>query len=98
MPVLEGPGEERPGRGDELELLPVIAEADDHCARVHAAKRLQQDVDALVVQELAEVDDGRLVRGEEFLEARRVAVVRLPLACVRRVGRVGTRFLQQPRE
>src|SRR5207247_5447861 len=61
MTVLERSGEERSRRRDRLQLLPVVAKADDQRARADAAQRLEQDVDALVVQKLAEVDDRWLV-------------------------------------
>jgi hypothetical protein len=40
--VLERPGEERARRRRSLELLAVVAEADDHRARVELAQRLEQ--------------------------------------------------------
>ena len=48
MAVLERTGEERPLRSEPLELVAVVAEADDHGPRVDLAKRLEQDVDSLV--------------------------------------------------
>src|SRR5436853_5879235 len=57
MPVLEGAGEERPGRGNRLELSAVVAEADDHRAGVEALEGLEEQVDALVADQLAEVED-----------------------------------------
>ena len=96
--MLEGAGEERPLRRRRLELAPVVAEADDHRARVQAAERLEQDMDALVVEELAEVDDRRLVAGKEGLESSRVSLVRKPLARVPRVRRVATGLLEQAGE
>src|SRR5918994_3721321 len=87
VPVLERAGEERPRWRSSLELLAVVAEADDHGAGVEALERLEEDVDALVVEELAEVDDGRLVVGEELFEAFGVALVGLPLLRVPRVRR-----------
>ena len=69
MPVLERPGEERAlRRRMRLELAPVVAEADDHRPRVELAQRLEQHVDALVVEELPEVDDRRLGPREERAE------------------------------
>jgi hypothetical protein len=55
-------------------------------------------VDAFVVQELAEIDDRRLVRREELFEARGVPIVRVTLVGVRRIRRVRPRFLEQPPE
>ena len=48
----------------------------------------QQDVDALVVEELPEVDDGALVAGEELGQALGVSLVREPLADVAGIGRI----------
>ena len=75
VPVLERAREERALRGQGLELGPVVAEADDHGARVQLAERLEQHVDALVEEELAEVDDRRLVGREERLESVCVRLV-----------------------
>ena len=65
MAVLERPGEERLPGGQRARLLSssraVVAEADDHGARVEPAHRLEQQVDALVVDQLPEVDDDRAV-------------------------------------
>ena len=67
MAVLERPGEEHPAGsellGEPLELAAVVAEADDHRARVERAERLEQQLDALVLDQLAEVDDGRAWAG-----------------------------------
>ena len=93
--VLERPGEERPRRGDALELLAVVAEADDHGARVELAQRLEQQVDALVVEQLPEVDDRRLVVGEELGEALGVAVVREALVARCRVRRIAAGLVEQ---
>src|SRR5262249_42618389 len=83
--VLEWPREERARQRDPLELLAVVAEPDDHCARVDRAQSLKQDVDAFVVEQLPEVDDGRRVAGEERLEARCIVLVREPLVRFARV-------------
>ena len=99
VPVLERPGEERGGGiGERLELVAVVAEADDHRAGVDLAHRLEQEVDALVVEELAEVDDRRRVAGEEGLEPLGVPLVGQPLVCVPRVRRVVSRLREQIRE
>jgi len=87
------PGEKCAWRCVALELLTVVAEADDHGARVELAQGLEQEVDALVVEQLPEVDDGRLVVGQELGQALGVAVVRDPLVPV--VGRVAAGFVQQ---
>ena len=66
MPVLERAGEERLARGQRARLLlqraAVVAEADDHGARVEAADRVEQQVHALVHDQLPEVDDDRAAR------------------------------------
>ena len=89
VPVLERPGEERARRSRSLELLAVVAEADDDGPRVDVPQRLEEDVHALVPQELAEVEDGRLVLGEERLEPVRVPLVGQPLVRVAGVRRIG---------
>ena len=86
MSVPERAGEQRARRRSSLQLGPVVAEADDHRARVDLPQRVQQHVDALVVEQLAEVDDGRLVAGEELGEAAGVAFVRRALLGVAGVG------------
>ena len=58
----------------------VVAEADDHGARVEPAQRLEQQLHALVLDQLPEVDDDRPVAGEERGEPLGVALVRQPLA------------------
>ena len=48
MPVLERAREERVAAlGQALELLAVVAEADDHRAGVQAVQRLEQQLDSL---------------------------------------------------
>ena len=96
--VLERAGEERPRAGERLELGPVVAEADDHGAGVDLPQRLEQHMDALVVEELAEIDDGRLVAGQERGEPLRVPLVRQALVCVAGIRRVATRLLEQAGE
>ena len=93
--VLEGAGEERPRRRGGLELGPVVAEADDHGLRLEPLQRLEQQVDALVPQELAEVDDRRALRLEEGGETVGVALVRQALVGVSRVRRVAARLVEQ---
>ena len=94
--VLERAGEERARAGRLLQRLPVVAEADDHGARVDLLQRLEQDVDALVEEQLPEVDDGRLVAGEEGGEAFGVALVRQPLVRAAGVRRIAPRLLEEP--
>ena len=95
MAVLERPGEERPRRGQRLELGPVRAEADHDEARVDRLHRLQQHLHALLLDQLPEVDDGRLVAGEELREPGRVALVGQALARVAGVRTVAARLLEQ---
>ncbi len=83
--VLERAGEDRPGRRDRLERLAVVAEADDDGADVEAAQRLEQHLHALVLDQLADVDDRGLVARERVLEARRVAGIGMALVAVLRV-------------
>src|SRR6476620_1721623 len=96
--VLERPGEERAQRSELLELLTKVAEADDDRARVEAGHRLEQHLDALVLDQLPEVDDGRPLLGEKAGEACGVAPVGKPLLRVTRVRRIGPRLLEQRRE
>jgi len=86
------------GRSHPLELCAVVAEADDHGARVDLAERLEQHVDALVVEELAEVDDRRPVALEERSEAFGVAVVGQTLVRVARVRWVAARLVEEAGE
>ncbi len=44
---------------ERLELRAVVAEADDDRPRIEPPKRFEQDVDALVPEQLPEVDDRR---------------------------------------
>ena len=96
VPVLERAGEERPRRRDPLELAPVVAEPDDDDARVHPAHRLEQHVDALVVEELPEVEDVGASPGRTRRSARRCPR-REAAPGVARVGRVGACLLEQRR-
>ncbi len=82
-----GPVKSVRGRRERLELAPLRPEADDHRTGVEPVQCLEQELHALLRDQLAEVDDGRLAAGEELREACRVAVVRLALvAAVRRVA------------
>ena len=96
--MLERPGEERPLRRHRLERRAVRAEADDDEAGVDAAHRLEQHLHAFLLDQLAEVDDRRLVAREERGEARGVALVGQALARVAGVRRVVARLLDQRRE
>ena len=96
MAVLERAGEERaPGGASASSSRAVVAEADDHGPRVDAAQRLEQQVDALVLDQLPEVDDRRLVAGEEGREPLGVALVGQPLVGVARVRRIAARLREQ---
>ena len=60
MAVLERPGEEhRQALGLALELPALRTEADDHGTAADLAERRDQHLHALVLDQLAEVDDGR---------------------------------------
>ena len=98
MAVLERPGEEHTFGRHRLELASVVAEADDHRPRVDARERLEQHVDALVEQQLPEVDDRRLLSGEELGEALGVPLVREPLVRIARIGRIAARLGDQRSE
>ena len=93
--MLERTGEERSRRRRSLQLLAVVAEADDDRTGIDLTERVQQDVDALVVDELAEEDDRRLVTGEELREALRIPAVGMTLVRVPRVRRIGPRLGEQ---
>ena len=59
--MLQRPREEHTRAGSCLELPAVVAKADDHGACVERAQSLEQKLHALVLDQLAEVDDRRLV-------------------------------------
>src|SRR4029077_14662732 len=94
-PMLERAGEERARRRERLELPAGVAEADEQGPRVKAGERVDQNLDALVLDQLSEVDDGRLLEGEEALKAVGVPLVGQPFLEVARVRRIGARFLEQ---
>src|SRR5215208_2733874 len=98
MAVLERAGEERPRRRYPLELVPVVAEPDDDGARVDIAERPEEEVHALVAEELADVDDGGLVVGEERGETLGVALVGETLLTISGVGRVTPALLDEAGE
>ena len=95
MPVLERPREERARVGLGLEPRSVVAETDDHRARLQLARGLEQELNALVLDQLAEVDDGRLVAVEERREPFGVPLVGQPLVLVAVVRRVAARLLEK---
>ena len=76
----------------------VVAEADDHRARVGPPQRLEQHLHALVLDQLAEVDDRRPVALEERREPRGIALVGQPLLGVPRIGRVEPSLREQAGE
>src|SRR4051812_21413120 len=98
VPVLERTGEERPLRPERLQLRAVVAEADDHGLHFEIVERLEQKLDALVVDELPEVDDARLRPREELGKALGVPVVRQALVRVVRVRWIASRLVEQLRE
>ncbi len=75
MAVLQLSREQGSPRCQLLEPFAVVAEADDHGPRVEPVQRLEEQVNALVVEELAEVEDGGLFPFEEALETCGVALV-----------------------
>jgi hypothetical protein len=74
--MFERSREERPRRRDRLQLVAVVAEADDHRLRVEAGERLEQQVHALVEDQLAEEHDRRALLREKLGEPLGVALVR----------------------
>ena len=93
--VLERAGEEDATAGLPLELAAIVAEPDDDRARVEPVERLEQQLDALVLDQLPEVHDGRLVACEEGPEALRVPLVGQPFGPVPWIGRVGAGLGEQ---
>jgi hypothetical protein len=95
MPVLQRSREQCARRSERLELLAVVAEADDQRPCAHLAQRVEQDVNALVVEQLAEVESGRLVVREPRGEPFGVALVRKALVGVAGVRRIPARLVEQ---
>src|SRR5690349_11704488 len=93
--MLERAREQRAGRRQPLELVSVVAEADDDRAGVDAVERLEQHLHALVLDQLPEVQNGRLLAREERGEAFRIPRIRMPFVAV---VRVALRLLHQSRE
>jgi hypothetical protein len=94
--VLERAGEEDIRAGHGLQLGAVIAEADDDGARIDAIERFKKEMDALVPEQLAEVEDRRRTRAGERGKPLGVAFVREPLVGVPRVRWVAAALLEQP--
>ena len=96
VPVLEQACEQdvEPLR-ELLELRPVVAEPDDDGARVEPAQRLEQDLDALVPDQLAVVDDGGTLPGEEGGQLLGVPFVGQPLVRIAGVRRVLARLADE---
>src|SRR5262249_59919711 len=88
--------EKQSRRGDPLELGAGVAEADDHGAGAGLTQRLEEHVDALVVEELSEVENGRLVGCEPGGEPIGVAFVGKTLLRVARVRRGRPRVRHPP--
>src|SRR4051794_33392162 len=83
--VLEGAREEHAFARGSLQLLARRPEADDDGSRVEVRERLEEQVHALLLAELPNVDYSRSLPGEELLEPPGVAGVRLSLRGGRRV-------------
>ena len=98
MAVLERAGEERPLRRERLESRAVVAEADDDSPSVETVERFEQEVDALVVEQLAEVENSGPVAGEEPLEPGGVALVGEPLVRVTGIWRIAATLVEQSLE
>ena len=79
VPVLERPGEEHVSSGHRLQLVAIVAEADDHGLGTHALESLEQELNALVPDQLAEVENRRRFLREELFEPLGVALVGEPL-------------------
>ena len=94
--VLERAGEERARRRDPLELVAVVAEADDQGPHVaELPQGVEEDVNALVVEQLPEVEDGRPVAREPLREPFGVALVGNPLVRVTGVRRIAAELVEQ---
>ena len=94
--VLERSGEERAPRRHRFQRRAVRAEADDDEAHIEFAHRFEQDVHALLFDQLPEVDNGRLVAGQERCEPLGVAFVRQPLVARRSADRRVPRAASRP--
>jgi hypothetical protein len=95
MAVVQRTGEERPLGRLFLELPAIVAEANDHRARIELLERFEEHVDALVVQKLPEVDDGWRVGCEERRQPFRITLVRQAFARVPGIRRIGARLGEQ---
>ncbi len=98
MPVLERAREQRSRRRQLFEHPAIRAEADDHEPRIDPGHRLEQHLHAFLLDQLPEVDDRRLVSGEELGEPLGVRGVGQPLLCVPRVRRIEPRLREQAGE
>ena len=99
--VLERPGEQHLdalGPRQRLERRALRPEADDHGARVEPAQRPQEHVDALLRDQLPEVDDRRPVVRQESLEAPGVPLVRQALLGVAGIRRIERGLREEGRE
>ena len=87
--VLERAREEDAAAGPALELDAEVPEPDDDRTRVDPVERLEQKLDALVLDQLPEVDDGGLIAREKGRKPLRVPLVGQSFLPVPWVGRVG---------
>ena len=81
-----------------FERRPLGAEPHDDGPRLDSLERVEEHVHALLLDQLAEVDDGREVAGEERGESLGVAAVGDPLLAVPRVRPVARGLLEQAGE
>jgi hypothetical protein len=95
VPVLERPREEHVSSGHCLKFAAIVAETDDHGPGVDALERLEQQVDALVPDQLAEVEERWILLGEELGEVLGVPLVGQALVGASRVRGVAPRLLDQ---
>ena len=98
VPVLERPREQRPQPVLDcmrLETGALRAEADDDDPRTESVERVEQDVDALLLDQLPEVDDRRGIPGEERGEPFGVPLVGQPLLAVAGVRRIVPGFCEE---
>ena len=93
--MLERPGEEHVRSGHGLQLVAIVAEADDHGPGIDALERLEQEVHPFVPDQLAEVENRRRFLREEDLQPLGIAVVGKPLVRVARVRLVAHGLLEQ---
>lgn len=94
--MLKRAGEENGAAGDRsLELVPERPEADHHGSGTHVPDRVEKQIRALLARELPDVDDGRIVAGEEVGEPLRVSRIGIALAGTPGVRGVLPRLLDE---